>query len=54
MFKSIQGNDIWAYVIVDNPTPVSPGTTTSAQQPAEDIQDLLLQYWYCNTLGVTP
>lgn len=44
MFKSIQGNDIWAYVIVDNPTPVSSSTTASTHQPTDDIQDLLLHY----------
>jgi len=44
VFKSTQANDTWAYVFVDSPTSTSTSTTTPKQLPAEDIQDLLLQY----------
>jgi hypothetical protein len=42
MFKSIHGNDVWAYVLVDSPTSV-PQQATSTHIP-EDIKDMLLQY----------
>jgi hypothetical protein len=42
MFKSIHGNDVWAYVLVDSPTLV-PQQATSTDVP-EDIKDMLLQY----------
>jgi len=42
MFKSIHGNDVWAYVLVDRPTLVTP-PATSPETP-EAVKDLLLQY----------
>lgn len=44
VFKSMKGNDIWAYVMVES---LSDSTTQQCLQPqphAEDIQDLVLQY----------
>jgi hypothetical protein len=38
MLKSVQGNDIWAYVIVDSPHLVPPNTSSVADLP-EDIND---------------
>jgi hypothetical protein len=43
MLKSVQGNNIWAYVIVDSPHLVPPNTPFVVDLP-EDINDLLLQY----------
>lgn len=43
MIKSIHGNDIWAYVILDTPksAPVAP---TPEEAIPEDIHHLLVQY----------
>jgi hypothetical protein len=43
MFKSIQGNDIWAYVVVDQPA-LDFQHSKDATEPPEDVKDLLLQY----------
>jgi len=42
MFKSIQDNDVWAYVLVDNPTTES--SPQLSPDTSEDIQDMLVQY----------
>lgn len=44
VFKSIKGNDIWAYVVVDSVPATTSASATPHQPPAEDVQDLLLQY----------
>lgn len=43
VYKSTQGNDIWAYVIVDGSSPIS-ALVAKDTSLAADIQDLLLQY----------
>ena len=44
VFKSIKGNDIWAYVIIDSPTSPSPADRAAQKSSDEDIHDLLVQY----------
>jgi hypothetical protein len=44
VLKSLKGNDIWAYVVVDSPTAFISSTTDPQHKQAEDVQDLLLQY----------
>ena len=42
MFKSIQGNDVWAYVLVDNP--ITKSSPQLSPDTSKDIQDMLMQY----------
>jgi len=42
VFKSLKGNDIWAYAVVDSPTTSVSSTTVPQHKQAEDVQDLLL------------